>query len=408
MDILADILYLDRNKFRINEEYYQLKGVSMENKANILVLGTSGAGKSTLINTVIGKEVAKVGIGKHVTEKMDVYESDELNFRLIDSRGFEYSMWNTRKSVKNMKTWIKDGLKDDKPLIHMLWFCVDATSKRFTKQTIKTMEEVKKEWQDVPIIVILTKSFFIAEDDDNTEMVKETFNKFAKKTGMPTAIIPVLAAPPRGESIISRGIEELIEITVANIDEAVKISDDAVKRYDLKCKRMKVQAITIVATTSAAVVGAVPIDFPDAVILTSLETTLITGIARIYKLDQNEDSIKKIVKRIIEAGTVSMVAKMAINQLKLIPGVANIAADVLNAVVAGAIVLGIGEATAIIMEKVYLGDKDSENLDWIEKIVEGSMGKTVAKIANIIAQRSGEININDILKVLFKLEKKTV
>ncbi len=37
----------------------------MDNKANILVVGTSGAGKSTLINTVLGKEEAHVGMGKH-------------------------------------------------------------------------------------------------------------------------------------------------------------------------------------------------------------------------------------------------------------------------------------------------------------------------------------------------------
>lgn len=374
----------------------------MQEKANILVLGTSGAGKSTLINTVIGKPVAKVGNGKHVTEKMDSYESDELNFRLIDSRGFEYSMWNTQKAVKDMKSWMKDGLKDDKPRIHMLWFCVDATSKRFTKQNVKTMEQVKKEWPDVPIIVVLTKSFFVAEDDDNIEMVKETFARFAKKTGMPIAIVPVLAEAPKEESIVARGIEDLVAVTVANVDNAVKISEEAVKKYDLKCKKVKAQIATIGATTSASVVGAIPIDFPDAVILTPLETTLITGIAKIYNLDKQEDATKKLISRIIEAGTVSMIAKAAINQLKLIPGVANIAADVLNAFVAGAIVLGIGEASAIIMEKVYLGDIESEDLDWVDKIVEGSMGKTVANVAAIVANQGGKININDLLKSVFK------
>ena len=390
----------------VSNEKQITRGIRMEDKANILVLGTSGAGKSTLINTVIGKEVAKVGTGKHVTEKMEPYESEELNFRLIDSRGFEYNFFNTKKAVFDMKSWMKDGLKNDKPRIHMLWFCVDATSKRFTKQTIQTMEAVKKEWKDVPIVVVLTKSFFVGEDEDNIKMVNETFEKFAKKTGRPIAVMPVLAAAPKDENISSRGIEELIEVTVANLDNAVKISEEAVKKYELKCKGMKAQALTIGATTTAAVVGAIPIDFPDAIILTPLETTLITGISKIYKLDQNDDNMKQIISHIVEAGTVSIVAKTAINQLKLIPGIANIAADVLNAIVAGAIVLGIGEASTIIMEKAYLGEIDAENLDWIDKIVEGSMGKTVLKITNAIAAQSGKINVSDLLKVIFKNDSK--
>ena len=241
----------------------------MDSKANILVLGTSGAGKSTLINAVVGKEVAKVGSGKHSTEKMEAgsgkhstekmeaYEPEGLNFRMIDSRGFEYNFWNTRKTVKDMKSWVADGLKDKKPRIHMLWFCVDATSKRFTGQTMKTLEEVKKEWKDVPIIVVLTKSFFIAEDEENIEMVKETFRKRAKRTGMPVAIVPVLAQPPKGENILPRGIEDLVAITEKNLDAAVRDSELAVKKYDLKSKRLKAQALTLGAATSGVAVGAI-------------------------------------------------------------------------------------------------------------------------------------------------------
>lgn len=376
----------------------------MGNKANILVVGTSGAGKSTLINTVLGKEIAKVGKGKHVTEEMKLYESEELNFRLIDSRGFEYSQWNTKKSVKDMKSWMKAGLKDKKPRIHMLWFCVDATSKRFTKQTVKTMETVKKEWKDVPIIVVLTKSFFEAEDNDNIEMVKETFNRCAKKTGMPLAIIPVLAIPPKGENILARGIETLVETTVANIDEAVRISDEAVKKYGIKCKKIKAQSLTVGATTTAGIIGAVPIDFPDAVLLTPLETTLITGIAKVYKLDNSEDLTKKVVERIIQAGAVSLVAKTVINKLKLIPGVVNVAANILNALVAGAIVLGMGEASCIIMEKIYLGEINTDNLEWIDKIVEEHMSNMVSKILEVVKNNSGSLKVNDILNVLFKME----
>lgn len=372
----------------------------MDSKANILVLGTSGAGKSTLINAVVGKEVAKVGSGKHSTEKMEAYEPEGLNFRLIDSRGFEYNFWNTRKTVKDMKSWVADGLKDKKPRIHMLWFCVDATSKRFTGQTMKTLEEVKKEWKDVPIIVVLTKSFFIAEDEENIEMVKETFRKRAKRTGMPVAIVPVLAQPPKGENILPRGIEDLVAITEKNLDAAVRDSELAVKKYDLKSKRLKAQALTLGAATSGVAVGAIPISFPDAAILTPIEATLISAIARVYKLDEKDDFTKKLISRIVESGTVGIVAKMALNQLKLIPGFANLAADALNAIVAGAIIAGIGEAATIIMEKAYLGEINKEDFEWINRVVEDQMGTIVKKITKLTSEHMGSINIADILKAI--------
>ena len=372
----------------------------MDSKANILVLGTSGAGKSTLINAVVGKEVARVGSGKHSTEKMEAYEPEGLNFRLIDSRGFEYNFWNTRKTVKDMKSWVADGLKDKKPRIHMLWFCVDATSKRFTGQTMKTLEEVKKEWKDVPIIVVLTKSFFIAEDEENIEMVKETFRKRAKRTGMPVAIVPVLAKPPKGENILPRGIEDLVAITEKNLDAAVRDSELAVKKYDLKSKRLKAQALTLGAATSGVAVGAIPISFPDAAILTPIEATLISAIARVYKLDEKDDFTKKLISRIVESGTVGIVAKMALNQLKLIPGFANLAADTLNAIVAGAIIAGIGEAATIIMEKAYLGEINKEDFEWINRVVEDQMGTIVKKITKLTSEHMGSINIADILKAI--------
>lgn len=372
----------------------------MDSKANILVLGTSGAGKSTLINAVVGREVAKVGSGKHSTEKMEAYEPEGLNFRLIDSRGFEYNFWNTRKTVKDMKSWVADGLKDKKPRIHMLWFCVDATSKRFTGQTMKTLEEVKKEWKDVPIIVVLTKSFFIAEDEENIEMVKNTFRKRARRTGMPVAIVPVLAQPPKGENILPRGIEELVAITEKNLDAAVRDSELAVKKYDLKSKRLKAQALTLGAATSGVAVGAIPISFPDAAILTPIEATLISAIARVYKLDEKDDFTKKLISRIVESGTVGIVAKMALNQLKLIPGLANLAADVLNAIVAGAIIAGIGEAATIIMEKAYLGEINKEDFEWINRVVEEQMGTIVKKITKFTSEHMGSINITDIIKAI--------
>ena len=373
----------------------------MGEKANILVLGTSGAGKSTLINAVIGREEAGVRRGEHGTEKMKPYTNDELNFTLIDSRGFEFDPRNTHKAVKEMKDWLKDGLKDKKPRIHMLWFCVDATSGRFTKKTMKTMEMVKKEWKDVPIIVVLTKSFFVAEDEENIKMVKEVFAKHPNKTGTPIAIIPVLALAPKGENILPRGIEELIQITNDNVDEAVRNSDEAVEHYKLKMKRIYAQSATVTATTAAGTVGAVPIPFPDTTILVPIETGLITGITKIYNIDQDDKLTISITQKIIEAGAAGLVAKAMINALKAIPGV-HIATSVLNAIVAGTIVFAIGEATTIIMEKLYKGDIDKENLDWVNDILEKQIGNVIKKITEYVNKAGDESNLMDFIVNLIK------
>lgn len=130
---------------------------------------------------------------------------------------------------------------------------------------------------------------------------------------MPIAIIPVLAQPPKGENILPRGIEELIEVTEKNLDAAVRDAEQAVKRYDLKCKRRKAQALTFAAATSGGAIGAIPISFPDTVILTPLETLLVTSISRVYNQDEKDDLTKKIITRLVEAGTVSFVAKNALN-----------------------------------------------------------------------------------------------
>ena len=217
---------------------------------------------------------------------------------------------------------------------------------------------------------------------------------------MPVAIVPVLAQPPKGENILPRGIEELVAITEKNLDAAVRDSELAVKKYDLKSKRLKAQALTLGAATSGVAVGAIPISFPDAAILTPIEATLISAIARVYKLDEKDDFTKKLISRIVESGTVGIVAKMALNQLKLIPGLANLAADVLNAIVAGAIIAGIGEAATIIMEKAYLGEINKEDFEWINRVVEEQMGTIVKKITKFTSEHMGSINITDIIKAI--------
>ena len=67
----------------------------MMKHGNVLVLGNSGVGKSTLINAVLGEDRAETGYGtKGTTSELGIFESDRINFRLIDSIGFEPDFFN--------------------------------------------------------------------------------------------------------------------------------------------------------------------------------------------------------------------------------------------------------------------------------------------------------------------------
>lgn len=75
----------------------------------------------------------------------------------------------------------------------------------------------------------------------------------------------------------------------------------------------------------------------------------------------------------------SIAAKAAISALKAIPGV-NLAGEVINAIVAAAIVAAIGEGSAFAFEKVCLGEMSAKDVDaiatsWSRNWTTSSSGK---------------------------------
>ena len=151
------------------------------------------------------------------------------------------------------------------------------------------------------------------------------------------------------------GITELIDITNELMPEGVKAAERDIYQYKLNRKRIFAQSIVGASTTAGVLVGAVPVPFADAVILSPIEVAEINALAQVYGIKKNEDS-KHFFNSIIEVGTVSTAAKAAISGLKAIPGI-NLAAGVVNAIIAGSFVAAIGEGTIYAFEQVYLGKK---------------------------------------------------
>ena len=94
--------------------------------------------------------------------------------------------------------------------------------------------------------------------------------------------------------------------------------------------------------------------------------------------------------QIVEVGTVGAAAKGVISALKAIPGI-NLAAGVMNAIIAGAFVAGIGEAAVYIFEQIYLGKRKITDIDWATKIIESKLKDGLfEKIKNELLKKSGD------------------
>jgi uncharacterized protein (DUF697 family)/GTP-binding protein EngB required for normal cell division len=360
------------------------------NRGNVLVIGNSGVGKSTLINSVFGVEKAKTGWGNEgTTSKLEIYESESIPFRIIDSVGFEPSIIKKTKAINAVKKWSKDSAKEgnEDNQINVIWFCVEGTSSKLFPETIKSLSTATAMWETVPVIVVITKSYSVPEREWNIEMVNNAFAKQKRSKNL-RKVIPVVASTyVLNDSAYAapEGITELIGATNELIPEGIKAAETDIYKFMLNRKKGLSQSIVGVATTAGVVVGAVPIPFADAMILTPIEVAEINALAQVYGINKNEKS-KQFFDSIIEVGTVSAVAKAAISGLKAIPGI-NLAASVINAIIAGSFVAAIGEGTIYAFEQVYMGKKTVEDIDWIKKVIESKLSKELLEKVKTVAEK---------------------
>lgn len=375
---------------------------------NVLVIGNSGVGKSTLINAVLGdgaKEIAPTGIGiSGTTKDLKIYEDESIPFRLIDTIGFEPSFLKRKSAINAVKKWSKESTKEEneEKKINVIWYCVEGTSSKLFPEAIKSLSRATKIWESVPVIVVITKSYSVPDRDKNIQMVNNAFATQKRYSKNLKAVVPVVAetfklndtafAPPEG-------ISELIDVTNSVMPEGIKAAEKDVSTFKLKRKRALSQTVVAASTSGGAVVGAVPIPIPDAAVLSPIEIAEINAIASIYGINNNEES-KNFINSIVEVGTVSLAAKAAINALKAIPGI-SLAASVINSIIAASFVAAIGEGSIYAFEKVYVGEKNLSDIDWVKKLMESKLSNEfINKSASVIREIANGVGGNDTTKVI--------
>lgn len=358
--------------------------IEINTVGNVLVIGNSGVGKSTLINGVLGENIAPTGWGyKGTTPKLNIYSGEGVPFNIIDSIGFEQG--KEQKAIGAVKKWSKEAAKEGgkKEPINVIWFCVDGQASKLFPKTIKNMLKATAIWKNVPIVVVLTKSYSETERPMAVDMVKQALALNKKYSENVKEILPVVAqAYVINENAIAPpfGISELIDITNALMPEGIRAAEKAISEFKLNRKRVLTQGTIGAFVAAGATVGAVPIPIADGLILSPMELAEINALAAIYGINKG-DNAKRLINSIVEVGTVSAAARAIISALKAIPGI-NVAAVVLNAVTAGVIVCALGEGAAFAFEKIYLGEKSIEDIDWVKKIIESKFASGIIEKVN--------------------------
>ncbi len=373
-------------------------------KLNVLVIGSSGAGKSTLIKAISGVEVL-TGIGEGVTKKIDVYESTIWPIRCIDTKGFEYNIFEQWKTIKQIKKYTKEqvnkskkeNVADEEIGIDVIWYCIEGTSGRTFEHNIKLMNKATNQWKKIPVFAVITKSYSDVDTRNNIEAIKQAFEK-VKDINL-VNIIPVVAE----EYVINeevkvepKGIEDLCVKTLDCFEEAKDINKENRDRMILNQKRFTANEVIAGATASAGAIGAVPIPFPDATFLIPLETGLTKIIFKIYGVDYSLE----LVNSIVGSTALTIVAKTI---LKAIPG----AGAVANGVVAGAIVLALGEAVVVVSELIYNGKIDVSQVNEIVDIVSNNIKENpiVSATINYFEKNANKMNNKKSKEVLEEIKR---
>ncbi|GAA7447914.1 GTP-binding protein [Helicobacter pylori] len=368
---LGDAFALDGKEGGLNME--KLREAIKKEKPimNVLLMGATGVGKSSLINALFGKEVAKAGIGKPVTQHLEKYVDEEKGLILWDTKGIEAEDYqNTTESIKKE---MEDSFKtlDAKEAIDVAYLCVKETSSRVEGRE-KALLNFAKEW-NIPTIFVFTNT----QEKAGDAFVKETQRIIDEEWGFKGFIkayvrVNSVAFLFRGIEVPIEGLEELVEKTKKCLIDAKKNKEKhflLIQKANIQARKQamidKSKNIIHLASGAAGGVGLIPIPFSDALAIAPIQAGMIYKINDAFEVKMEESLATSLFTGLLGVTAVAQVGRTIVNGfLKFIPVVGSVAGSATAAAITG----GIGFAYLKVLEKCFNDETGEVELPAVDTI----------------------------------------
>lgn len=264
--------------------------------------------------------------------------------------------------------------KHSKEPIHIVWYCIQATSARFTDFDIKTIKQLQS--QNTPVVIVITKSEMFSEEDSKQF-------KIAIKRHLQDIEIYETSTQEKNHEW---QFVDLCRWSIKKLPEAEKFAFVAAQKSDLISKREFAISAIKQHSAGAFTTGFMPIPVSDAPLLIANQLTLIARILHIYNLQSFKVALNDtVISALISAALTRSGIYLSAQLLKLIPGIGTVLGGAINGVIAGAITYALGISIIELCEQVIKGDVyiDEKNLDaitaWASSVMETTFIKNFRK-----------------------------